>query len=51
MTSGSGPGQALGGWTNLVPHPRSYGVTDQEMITAGSVANISRLIDRFHRGR
>jgi DNA primase catalytic core len=43
------PGQAPGGWTNLVHHLRSYGVTDQEMIIAGvaTVASTGRLIDRF----
>jgi DNA primase catalytic core len=43
------PGQAPGGWTNLVHHLRNYGVTDQEMIIAGvaTVASTGRLIDRF----
>jgi DNA primase catalytic core len=46
------PGQAPGGWTGLVDHLRSCGVTEKEMITAGvaTVASTGRLIDRFrHR--
>jgi DNA primase catalytic core len=43
------PGQAPAGWTSLVHHLRSGGVTDQEMIAAGvaTVASTGRLIDRF----
>jgi DNA primase catalytic core len=43
------PGQAPAGWTGLITHLRSRGVTDQEMIAAGvaTVASTGRLIDRF----
>jgi DNA primase len=43
------PGQAPVGWTGLVDHLRSHGVTGQEMIAAGvaTVASTGRLIDRF----
>jgi DNA primase catalytic core len=43
------PGQAPAGWTSLVHHLRSCGVTDLEMIAAGvaTVASTGRLIDRF----
>jgi DNA primase catalytic core len=43
------PGQAPAGWTGLVNHLRSRGVTSKEMTAAGvaSVARTGRLIDRF----
>jgi DNA primase catalytic core len=43
------PGQAPAGWTGLINHLRSRGVTDQEMTAAGvaTVASTGRLIDRF----
>jgi DNA primase catalytic core len=43
------PGQAPGGWSGLVHHLCSSGVTDQEMIATGvaTVASTGRLIDRF----
>jgi DNA primase catalytic core len=43
------PGQAPAGWTGLVNHLRSRGVTGEEMTAAGvaSVASTGRLIDRF----
>jgi DNA primase catalytic core len=43
------PGQAPAGWTGLVSHLRSRGVTGEEMIAAGvaTVASAGRLIDRF----
>jgi DNA primase catalytic core len=43
------PGQAPAGWTGLVTHLRSRGVTEEEMIAAGvaAVASTGRLIDRF----
>jgi DNA primase catalytic core len=43
------PGQAPAGWTGLINHLRSRGVTDQEMTAAGvaTVARTGRLIDRF----
>jgi DNA primase catalytic core len=43
------PGQAPAGWTGLVNHLRSRGVTAEEMTAAGvaSVARTGRLIDRF----
>jgi DNA primase catalytic core len=43
------PGQAPAGWTGLVNHLRSRGVTDDEMTAAGvaTVASTGRLIDRF----
>ena len=46
------PGQAPAGWTGLVSHLRSRGVTGVEMTAAGvaTVASTGRLIDRF-RGR
>ena len=43
------PGQAPAGWTGLVSHLRSRGVTSDEMSATGvaSVASTGRLIDRF----
>ena len=43
------PGQASAGWTGLINHLRSRGVTDQEMTAAGvaTIASTGRLIDRF----
>ena len=43
------PGQAPAGWTGLVNHLRSRGVTSDEMTAAGvaTVASTGRLIDRF----
>ena len=43
------PGQAPAGWTGLVNHLRSRGVTGEEMTAAGvaTVASTGRLIDRF----
>jgi DNA primase catalytic core len=43
------PGHAPAGWTNLVDHLRSHGVTDQEMLITGvaTLASSGRLIDRF----
>lgn len=43
------PGYAPAGWTNLVDHLRSHGITDQEMTATGvaTVASTGRLIDRF----
>jgi DNA primase catalytic core len=43
------PGQAPAGWSGLVHHLRSRGVTDEEMTAAGlaTVASTGRLIDRF----
>ena len=43
------PGQAPAGWTGLVSHLRSRGVTGEEMTAAGvaTVASTGRLIDRF----
>jgi DNA primase catalytic core len=43
------PGQAPAGWTGLVDHLRSRGVTGEEMTAAGvaTVASTGRLIDRF----
>jgi DNA primase catalytic core len=43
------PGQAPDGWTGLVDHLRSRGVTGEEMTAAGvaTVASTGRLIDRF----
>ena len=43
------PGQAPAGWTGLVNHLRSRGVTGDEMTAAGvaTVASTGRLIDRF----
>jgi DNA primase catalytic core len=43
------PGQAPAGWTGLVNHLRSRGVTSEEMTAAGvaSIASTGRLIDRF----
>ena len=43
------PGQASAGWTGLVSHLRSRGVTGAEMTAAGvaTVASTGRLIDRF----
>jgi DNA primase catalytic core len=43
------PGQAPAGWTGLVNHLRSRGVTSDEMTAAGvaTVARTGRLIDRF----
>jgi DNA primase catalytic core len=43
------PGQAPAGWTGLINHLRSRGVTDEEMTAAGvaTVASTGRLIDRF----
>jgi hypothetical protein len=43
------PGQAPAGWTGLINHLRSRGVTGEEMTAAGvaTVASAGRLIDRF----
>ena len=43
------PGQAPAGWTGLVSHLRSRGVTSDEMTAAGvaTIASTGRLIDRF----
>jgi DNA primase catalytic core len=43
------PGQAPAGWTGVVSHLRSRGVTGEEMTAAGvaTVARTGRLIDRF----
>jgi len=43
------PGQAPAGWTGLVNHLRSRGVTSEEMTAAGvaTVASTGRLVDRF----
>jgi DNA primase len=43
------PGQAPAGWTGLIHHLRSRGVSGQEMIAAGvaTVVSTGRLIDRF----
>ena len=43
------PGYAPDGWTALVQHLRSRGISDAEMVTAGvaSTASTGRLIDRF----
>ena len=43
------PGQAPAGWTGLVGHLRSRGVTGEEMAAAGvaTLASTGRLIDRF----
>jgi len=43
------PGQAPAGWTHLVNHLRSRGVTEQEMLATGvaTTASTGRLIDRF----
>jgi DNA primase catalytic core len=43
------PGQAPAGWTGLVNHLRSRGVTTDEMTAAGvaTLASTGRLIDRF----
>jgi DNA primase catalytic core len=43
------PGQAPAGWTGLINHLRSRGVTGEEMTAAGvaTVASTGRLIDRF----
>jgi DNA primase catalytic core len=43
------PGQAPAGWTNLVDHLRSRGVSDAEMLATGVAveASTGRLIDRF----
>jgi DNA primase catalytic core len=43
------PGQAPAGWTGLVDHLRSRGVTGEEMTAAGvaTIASTGRLIDRF----
>jgi DNA primase catalytic core, N-terminal domain/Toprim-like len=43
------PGQAPAGWTGLINHLRSRGVTDQEMTAAGvaTIASTGRLNDRF----
>jgi DNA primase catalytic core len=43
------PGQAPAGWTGLINHLRSRGVTSEEMTAAGvaTVARTGRLIDRF----
>ena len=43
------PGYAPGGWTTLIHHLRTTGVTDDEMLTAGVATTTStgRLIDRF----
>jgi DNA primase catalytic core len=43
------PGQAPAGWTGLVNHLRSRGVTGEEMTAAGvaTVASTGRLVDRF----
>ncbi|GAA5122405.1 hypothetical protein GCM10023339_40750 [Alloalcanivorax gelatiniphagus] len=43
------PGQAPGGWTNLVNHLRRHGVDDAEMLAAGvaSESSTGNLIDRF----
>jgi DNA primase catalytic core len=43
------PGYAPAGWTRLVDHLRSLGVTDQELTVTGvaGMARTGRLIDRF----
>jgi DNA primase catalytic core len=43
------PGYAPAGWTRLVDHLRSHGVTDQELTATGvaSIARTGRPIDRF----
>ena len=43
------PGYAPAGWTTLVHHLHTLGVTDQEMLAAGvaTTASTGRLIDRF----
>ena len=43
------PGYAPAGWTGLVEHLRSLGVTDEEMTLTGvaTLARTGRLIDRF----
>ena len=43
------PGYAPAGWTTLVHHLHTLGVTDMEMLTAGlaTTASTGRLIDRF----
>ncbi|WP_415839440.1 MobF family relaxase, partial [Nocardioides zeicaulis] len=43
------PGHAPAGWTTLVDHLRTRGVTDAEMLAAGlaSTSSRGRLIDRF----
>jgi DNA primase catalytic core len=43
------PGQAPAGWSGLISHLRSRGVTGEEMTAAGvaTVASTGRLIDRF----
>lgn len=43
------PSQAPAGWTNLVDHLRSRGVSDAEMLATGvaTEASTGRLIDRF----
>ena len=43
------PGQAPAGWTNLVDHLRTRGVSDAEMVATGvaTEASTGRLIDRF----
>jgi DNA primase catalytic core len=43
------PGQAPAGWTGLISHLRSRGVTSDEMTAAGvaTIASTGRLIDRF----
>ena len=43
------PGYAPAGWTTLIQHLHTIGVTDQEMLAAGvaTAASTGRLIDRF----
>jgi DNA primase catalytic core len=43
------PGYAPAGWTTLIAHLHTLGVTDQEMLAAGvaTTASTGRLIDRF----
>ena len=43
------PGQAPAGWTGLISHLRSRGVSGEEMTAAGmaTIASTGRLIDRF----
>lgn len=43
------PGYAPNGWTTLIGHLHTLGVTDQEMLAAGvaTTASTGRLIDRF----
>ena len=43
------PGHAPAGWTTLIHHLRSHGISDTEMLTAGvaRTASTGRLIDQF----